>query len=115
MTFELPLPPSANRYFRMFRGRMVTSSEAKNYRAAVAALMHAHHVEPLTGPVCVSISVYRARKAGDLDNRIKIVLDAMQGIFYVDDKQIRELHCYLADDKHNPRCIVDVASTARLD
>lgn len=109
MTYTLPLPPSANRYWRHFRGRTVVSAEAKQYKATVAALMHEHQVDPLTGPVCVSITVYRERKAGDLDNRIKIVLDAMQGIFYANDKQVRELHCYLADDKHAPRCIVAVA------
>ena len=109
MTYTLPLPPSANRYWRNFRGRMVVSSEAKAYKLTVAALMHEHNVEALAGPVTVEITVYRERKAGDLDNRIKIVLDAMQGIFYTDDKQITEIHAYLGDDKHDPRCIVAVA------
>jgi len=111
MIYELPLPPSVNRYWRSYRGRVVVSAAAKAYRATVAALMHTHQLEPLAGPVCVSITVYRERKAGDLDNRIKIVLDAMQGIFYTNDKQVTELHCYLADDKHKPRCIVDVVPT----
>ena len=113
MTYTLPLPPSANRYWRMFRGRVITSSEAQNYRAAVAALLYQYHVEPLTGAVCVSISVYRQRKAGDLDNRIKIVLDALQGICYIDDKQVTELHAFMFDDRQHPRCIVDVVPTAQ--
>ena len=110
MIYELPLPPSANRYWRMFRGRMVTSSEAKNYKALVAALLHGHQVEPLDGPVCVSISVYRARRAGDLDNFQKVLLDALQGICYIDDKQVTELHAFMFDDRQHPRVEIAISS-----
>ena len=110
MKFELPIPPSSNRYWRHYRGRVVTSAEAKNYKAAVAALLYQYHVEPLAGPVAITFTVYRQRRAGDLDNFGKILLDSLQGICYIDDKQVTELHAYLFDDKHNPRVEIAISS-----
>ncbi len=55
------------------------------------------------GAVGLTLRFYRPERRGDLDNRIKVLLDALQGIAYADDAQVRELHCYLADDSANPR------------
>lgn len=106
---ELPFPPSANRYWRNFRGRIVKSDEARQYQTnarwiARCAGMH----EPITGKVAISLRVYRPAQRGDLDNRIKVLLDALQGVAYEDDKQIVELHAYQNDDKANPRVEVEV-------
>jgi Holliday junction resolvase RusA-like endonuclease len=38
-----------------------------------------------------------------LDNRLKVLLDALNGIAYNDDADIVELHAYRLDDKHDPR------------
>lgn len=89
---------------------MVVSDEARQYKLVVAMMGRAAGVRPLTGPVRVDLAVYRARKSGDLDNRLKIVLDAMQGVFYANDAQIVELHAYLGDDRHEPRIEVEVVS-----
>jgi Holliday junction resolvase RusA-like endonuclease len=64
--------------------------------------------EMIDGGVSVSLWVYRAAQRGDLDNRIKVLLDSLQGIAYKDDKQVRELHAFLEDDKDNPRVVVEV-------
>ncbi len=103
MTLTLPLPPSANVYWRMWRGHMVVSTEAKNYKVAAGWMAKAAGVEPLRGAVAVTMTVYRARKSGDLDNRIKVTMDAMNGIAWEDDSQVVELHAYLRDDKNAPR------------
>jgi crossover junction endodeoxyribonuclease RusA len=65
-------------------------------------------MRPFAGPVAVYLHVYRARKAGDLDNSAKVLLDALQGVAYNDDAQIVELHLYRHDDKANPRVEVEV-------
>ena len=110
--YRFPLPPSANRYWRYVRGRVVVSEEAVNYKYTVAMLARCSSppVVQLTGPVSVTVAIYRARKAGDLDNFCKILLDAMQGTFYTNDAQIRELHATLHDDRHDPRVEVTVMS-----
>lgn len=103
---SLPYPPSANRYWRSFRGTTVVSSEAKQYKRDVALL--AGGTEPFEGDVILCLDVYRARKAGDLSNRIKVLEDALQGIAYIDDKQVVEIHARRFDDARNPRVEVTI-------
>jgi crossover junction endodeoxyribonuclease RusA len=115
MTLTLPYPPSANRYWRSFRGRVVKSQEARDYQQAVICLapVGASNGPPtlLTGAVGLELNFYRPQRRGDLDNRIKVLVDALQGTLYSDDKQVSELHAYLHDDKQNPRVEVNVWAT----
>lgn len=104
----LPMPPSTNRYWRNFRGITVISEEAKAYKAGAAESAKAQGATVLDCPVSVTVWVYRGRKAGDLDNRLKVVLDALQGICYANDDQIVEIHAYRHDDKGNARIEVEV-------
>lgn len=99
----LPYPPSANRYWRAARGRVFVSKEAKDFKAKVAEIAKA---TPLTGPVDVRLMVYRPARRGDLDNSIKVTLDALKGIAFEDDAQVESLCAFRYDDKDNPR--VDV-------
>lgn len=110
MTYRYPLPPSANRYWRHYRGRTVVSDEARQYKQTLAMLAKVDQVQLLTGPVAVTMRVFRARRAGDLDNRLKVLLDAMQNVFYENDSQVVEIHASLHDDKHDPRVEVSVQS-----
>ena len=100
----LPIPPSANRYWRNFNGRVVVSPEASSYKSEVGWLCK--QVPQFSGNVAVSVTVFRARKAGDLDNYMKVLLDALKGIMYPDDKAVTEIHAYREDDKESPRVIV---------
>lgn len=104
----LPWPPSANKYWRNVAGRTVKSKEARTYQAAAGWTARAAGVDMLAGDLVVSLRFYRPRKAGDLDNRIKVTLDALNGIAYADDAQIKELHAYLDDDKGDPRVEVEI-------
>ena len=110
---RFPLPPSANKYWRYVRGRVIVSSEAQDYKTTVAMLARCARVKLLTGPVAVEVAVYRERKSGDLDNFLKILIDAMAGSFYQNDSQIREIHASLCEDKHDPRVEVAVTSCRR--
>ena len=97
----LPEAPSGNRYWRKTKnGRTYVSAEAQKYINTVRRMFAG---EMLTGPIAVVICWYRRRKAGDLDNRNKVALDAMQGVIYEDDSQIVEIHAYRHEDKKNPR------------
>ena len=110
MTYKLPLPPSANKYWRLARGRLIVSDEAKRYKQTVGMLARCDGAKLLTGPVALTLRVYRARKSGDLDNFQKILIDGLAGTFYKNDSQIREIHAYLHDDRHSPRVEVEVTS-----
>lgn len=55
---------------------------------------------PLTGAVKISVAISTKYKptslrAGDIDNHLKAVLDALNGICFSDDRQIVEGHVYL--------------------
>lgn len=118
MTLTLPYPPSANRYWRSFRGRIVKSKEARDYQRAVGCLANVDAPSGfptlLTGAVGLQLNFYRPQRRGDLDNRIKVLVDALQGIVYIDDAQVSELHAYLHDDKARPRVEVEAWSTSEL-
>ena len=69
MRIVLPVPPSANRYWRSCRGRVFVSAEAKAYKNDVARLTAAW--QPFEGDVILSVDFYRPRKSGDLGNGSK--------------------------------------------
>jgi crossover junction endodeoxyribonuclease RusA len=104
----LPYPPSANRYWRNFRGRMVKSTEARTYQATAGEAARAAGAVVLAGPVGLALRFYRPQRRGDLDNRIKVLVDALQAVAYANDSQVREIHAYLGDDPEQPRVEVEV-------
>lgn len=108
----LPYPPSTNRYWKVWRGRAVISAEAKAYKQGVRLRALTEGLKkPLSGPVVLSLTIYRPRKAGDLSNRIKVLEDALNGIAFEDDSQVVEIHARREDDKDNPRVVVRVEET----
>jgi crossover junction endodeoxyribonuclease RusA len=115
VTVTLPDPPSANRWWRMvtIRGsaRMLLSSEARKYKAMVPGLVR----EQLgaDGAVCfdavrVTLDWYRERRSGDLDKRLGVVFDALQGVLYLNDSQVVEIVARRHEDAANPRVVVTV-------
>ena len=90
----LPQPPSANRYWRLWRGRLVKSSEARAYQTLVHNAALAAGRRPLAGNVVLRLWWRPTSLRGDLDNRLKVVLDALQGALYVNDKLVSELHAH---------------------
>jgi Holliday junction resolvase RusA-like endonuclease len=64
--FTLPVPPSANRYWRVWNNRIVVTDEARAYKDEIALLLRA--CIPLEGDVSVNFTVFRPRMKGDLDN-----------------------------------------------
>ncbi len=100
-TFTLPVPPSANRYWRVWNNRIVVTDEARAYKQELAYRLN--NCTPIVGDVCINFTVFRPAKRGDLDNYNKIMLDALQGIAYANDNQIVEIHSFREDDKDNPR------------
>lgn len=98
---ELPHPISANRYWRIFRGMAVKSSEARQYKQDVQTIAVYQQVpEPMSCAIHLEISYHPKRpknykggpvRAYDLDNCLKVAIDALNGIAWHDDKQITHL------------------------
>ena len=95
----LPTPVSANRYWRIFKGRPVLSAEARAYRQLAAVKAMAQKIQPIAGPVSVHVALCpELTKKGeasktrlDLDNCLKVALDALQGVAFSNDKQVVKL------------------------
>lgn len=95
---RLPYPPSLNRYLR-HTGRTYKTAEAVTFsrQAAVAAKLAG--VGPMESDVSISITLHpKLTKTGqasktliDLDNAMKVAIDALNGIAYHDDSQIKHI------------------------
>lgn len=115
ITLRLPYPISANRYWQhgVIGKRAVTfvTKEAKAYKAEVAALARIAGLRiPLDGRVAIEIKLYPQRpqdwakrsqkdpecwdddvRCMDLGNCEKVLSDALNGIAWIDDKQLRRI------------------------
>lgn len=60
----------------------------------------------LTGDLSVHIKIFYASRRPDLDE--SVILDAMQGLIYENDRQVKEKHIYHGLDKENPRSVISV-------
>lgn len=95
----LPWPPSVNRYWRTFQGRMIISAEGRSYRKAVAdQVLIQRGAKHYAGKMKVEIEAWRPdKRKRDLDNLLKAVLDACthSGV-WEDDSNIVDLRIYWA-------------------
>ena len=105
-SFTLPIIPVAKGRPRM-SGRIVfTPTKTRQFENHCKWLMRTHYkIAPMTGPVAVKL-IFALKKpktskrkypdghVGDLDNFIKAVCDAGNGILWIDDCQIVDLHCF---------------------
>lgn len=114
MKLTLPYPPSSNRRLTMGGGRMRNTDVYKAYRQEAELRMNQMHLECLEGDVALTLHYYRSTMQGDLDNLLKVVIDVMQGYCYFDDRQVRDIHAVMHEDKiEEPRVEVEVtAATA---
>lgn len=96
---NLPYPVSANRYWRSYvpkgwtRAVVALSPEAKDYKRVVGLMAREQGCHQPTGkPLEMRLTLIP--KNGivmDLGNCEKVLGDALQGIAYVNDKQIRRM------------------------
>lgn len=137
VSIVLPYPVSANRYWRSFavggRAIVTLSPEAKAFKQEVQWLAaNAGVRKPLTGRIDLQVQLYpkrpldfakRCRKdpdgwedgilCMDLGNCEKVLCDALNGIAWVDDKQIRRMLLLReSPDEHGARCVVTFSEMA---
>lgn len=67
----------------------------------------------LEGDLLVAMRVHYASRRPDMDE--SVILDAMEGFIYKNDRQVRERHTYWALDKDHPRTEIWVARLDDLD
>ena len=102
-------PPTVNTIWRKGRnGTTYLTEQARRFKAKVQAQIP--RMERVTGDCKVRVDVqFPTRRRCDLDNYLKIVMDAMNGFVYLDDSQINEIHATKSYSKNEPftRIIVE--------
>lgn len=85
----MPYPPSVNRYWRYANGRAYVTAEGKQYKAAVLQCV-GRRPSPTPDRVCIVVDVYPPdRRARDIDNLLKALLDALTNAgVWMDDEQV---------------------------
>lgn len=110
MKITLPYPISTNRYWRHSARGVFISPEARAYRAEVRLICMQKHIVKLAGFVDVECWIVpKSARCIDVDNSLKIALDALQGWAYYNDKQIVSVKSHKCKpDKDNPRFVVKI-------
>lgn len=122
---------------RVFRGHAVTPRRTQQAEEQIQAMYRFQNLgaEPFTGPVevhcifCMPIAKTRSKRKKelaaqgwlrctvrpDLDNLVKLVLDALNGIAYADDAQIVRIHAFkkYSEEYPNGATIVDIVEEER--
>lgn len=109
------VPPSTNNVWKyMVRGHRVmkyTSAEGKKFKELVRSSVPHIHM-PFEGRIKADISLtFPTRRKCDIDNFNKVLLDALNGIAYVDDSQIVELKIKKFYSKNKPKTILRLTET----
>jgi len=102
IVLTLPEPPSVNKLYRRgAKGHAHESSESKAYKEAISMLTSRYRQNGQctfpSGDLSITVLWHRSAKRGDLDNRVKILLDALAGTLFRNDKQIATIHAQRVD------------------
>lgn len=127
ISFVVPGPPVPKARARVVRNQSVipgtrktrsyTPTKSADYEKHVGMLALAARTRVAKWPgldrevrIGLSVRVYRSREQGDLDNFIKSAKDALNGVLWADDWQVRRLgECSIEEvEKGRERLEVDV-------
>lgn len=117
-TLTLSLPPSANAYWRSTcvncKPRVLKSKAARQYGRYVNDYIAVlgQNRPPLieSGPVALTMKVWRRSRRSDVHNYQKVVLDALEGICWANDRQVTHLLLIGGDemiDSKDPRVEIE--------
>lgn len=113
---NLPYPISQNRYWRVrvIKGVAMTyvSAEAKAYKQEAAWKAKAAGIRVALGDVVMAVILHpkknkdgsASKKRLDLDNCIKVLFDALNGVAYFDDKQVVRIGAEVGEPIEGGRC-----------
>ena len=116
ITLELPYPTSMNRIWRVYKGRQVQSKEATRYKNEVKYIASKYKHNLFFEDVSLIIELQprmtirgaASKTVIDLDNCLKATLDALQGIIYQNDNQVKRIYIYYGEPVINGALLVTI-------
>jgi Holliday junction resolvase RusA-like endonuclease len=91
--------------------RMITTAKARTWKTAAAWSLRAQRgtIPTITGPCTLTIRVFLPTAAGDVDNYLKAILDALQDAkVFANDRQVQGIQATKEKDKDRPRVEIEV-------
>ena len=104
-----PASKANSRQLVTIKGRpaFIKSKKARDYMHSAKLQAQAQwKAKPLEGPIAFTATIWYASQRPDLD--ASVLFDALQGICYANDRQVREIHLKHAIDRANPRAEVEL-------
>jgi crossover junction endodeoxyribonuclease RusA len=103
--YSLPYPVSVNRYWTISAKtrRIIPTTEGRAWKSEARKTLQSQGAMMTDGPVSVAIVLHpRANKDGsaslmrlDLDNVLKVALDCLQSVVYINDSLVHSLNVTL--------------------
>lgn len=103
-----PASKANSRIIRVIKGKVMSikSQKAQAYVQGFRQQCAAQVKSMTTKDVRVEMVIHYATRRPDLDE--SVILDAMQGIVYANDRQVKQREIYWALDKDMPRSVIRV-------
>lgn len=106
-----PVPKGRPRFAR--NGHVYTPSETVAYEETIGwKFRETYTGSPFEGPVRVTVIVRecnrRAVHQGDLDNYVKVALDALNGLAWADDRQVVSIAASITRESATPGLTVTI-------
>lgn len=77
---------------RLGHGHVYTPERTATFENTVRWLLRQQKIPILIGDLFVGVDFWVPRQGSDLDNYVKALFDATNGIGWKDDRQVKELH-----------------------
>lgn len=87
---------------------MLLSREGREYKKTADAWLAAQRPKMVSGPVSLRAVFYFPRRSGDVDNRLKPLLDVLEGRIYENDRQVAHVAAWKRVDRDRPRVVLSV-------
>lgn len=111
VSIEIPFPPSVNRLYRTFRGRVLLSKDGREWYARNLTLVQKQRAGAVfSGRLSVSLEIYPPdKRRRDVDNLLKVTFDVLtKAEVWVDDSLVDELYLKRFQVDYRPRIDVTI-------
>lgn len=98
LSIELPWPPSLNRYYRVFRNRILISRDGRKYRLMAVSRLGGGRGR-MKGRLAVAVDLYPPdNRRRDIDNPLKCLFDSLThaGV-WEDDSQVKDVELHMRE------------------